>query len=700
MTKTALSPNADTDGESGVMHVGHIDRASRAGKVIFAIALIFSAFQIYTAAYAPLSSQVTRAFHVGFVLLLIFGLTGSVQGKGPLRQAMNWAVGLIALGTGFYQYVFETDLILRAGTPSLTDMVVGIIAIVLVFEGARRLMGIALPIICALFICYALFGQYLPSPLNHRGYAFEQVVDQLGMGTEGIYGIPTYVSATYIFLFIVFGSFLERAGIITLFSDLAIGAVGHTKGGPAKVAVLSSALMGTVNGSGVANVVTTGQFTIPLMKRSGFTSAFSGAVEATSSMGGQIMPPVMGAVAFIMAETLDVPYTDVVKAAIVPALLYFAAAFWMVHLEASRLGLAGLKREELPSIKKAFKERWYLLAPLMGLVYLLFSGYTPLFAGTIGLAFTAILILGLPISGAFTHRAAKFMFWILLGISASGFFKWGVDVVFIIIGALIAFLIWRKGGRQTLNLILEALTEGARNALPVAIACALVGVIIGTMTLTGAATNFARFIIDIGEHSLFLSLVLTMLTCLVLGMGIPTIPNYIITSSLVGPALLGLGVPLIVSHMFVFYFGIMADLTPPVALAAFAASPIAKASGLRIGMNCMRIAIAGFVTPFMAVYTPALMLQDGGPLAEEIGYIPAVAYIITKAVIAIALWGAAAIGYLGAKLSWPERIWATAGAFCLVAAVPITDEIGFAASLSFVVWVWFKARRRRTATPA
>lgn len=695
---TKLAPNTDPSEDGGTLHAGHINHATRSGKVLFAIALVFSVFQIYTAAYAPLSSQVTRAFHVGFVLLLIFGLTGAAAGKGRVWQASNWLLGLAALGTGFYQYIFESDLIFRSGTPSDMDMVVGITAVVLVFEGARRMMGPALPIICSLFIAYAVFGQYLPSPLNHRGYAFEQVVDQLGMGTEGIYGIPTYVSASYIFLFIVFGSFLERAGIITLFSDLAIGTVGHTKGGPAKVAVLSSALMGTVNGSGVANVVTTGQFTIPLMKRSGFTSAFAGAVEATASMGGQIMPPVMGAVAFIMAETLDVPYTEVVKAAIVPAILYFAATFWMVHLEAARLGLEGLKKDELPNIGQALRKRWYLLAPLMGLVYLLFSGYTPLFAGTLGLAFTAILMLGLPVSGIISSRVAKFLFWILLGIAASGFFKWGIDAVFIIIGLLVAGLVWYKGGRETLSLILEALTEGARNALPVAIACALVGVIIGTMTLTGAATNFARFIIEIGEHSLFLSLVLTMLTCLVLGMGIPTIPNYIITSSLVGPALLGLGVPLIVSHMFVFYFGIMADLTPPVALAAFAASPIAKASGLRIGMNCLRIAIAGFVTPFMAVYTPALMLQDGGPLAEEIGYAPAVAYIILKAVLAIALWGAAAIGYLGGRLLWWERLWATAGAFCLVAAVPMTDEIGFTTSLAFIGWVWLKSRRNSAAT--
>jgi len=263
---------------------------------------------------------------------------------------------------------------------------------------------------------------------------------------------------------------------------------------------------------------------------------------------------------------------------------------------------------------------------------------------------------------------------------------------------VLILLLMRDGGRGTLKVVLEALTEGARNAVAVGVACALVGVIVGIMTLTGAATNFARTIVSVGEHSLFLSLVLTMLTCLVLGMGVPTIPNYIITSSLVGPALLGLGVPLIVSHMFVFYFGIMADLTPPVALAAFAAAPIAKAPGLAIGLQCMRVAIAGFVVPYMAVYTPVLMLQDGGPLAASIGYVPAVCYVLSKAVISIGLWGVATIGYFEGRLPWWQRIWAMVSAFLLVAALPITDELGFASSIAFLGYTGLRVvRQRRSA---
>ncbi|HET6469538.1 MAG TPA: TRAP transporter large permease subunit, partial [Geminicoccaceae bacterium] len=330
------------------------------------------------------------------------------------------------------------------------------------------------------------------------------------------------------------------------------------------------------------------------------------------------------------------------------------------------------------------RESWYLVLPLVALVYLLFSGYTPLFAGTVGLALTAILVLGTPIAAAFGHLALRVLFWLALGLGAAGFLRFGITAVLALILVLVAWCLVVKGGRETLVLCRDSLAEGAKQALPVGIACALVGIIIGTLTLTGVATTFIRVIVEIGQNNLFLSLVLTMLTCLVLGMGIPTIPNYIITSSIAGPALLQLGVPLLVSHMFVFYFGIMADLTPPVALAAFAASPIAKAPAMQIGMNAVRIAIAGFVVPFMAVYSPALMLQ-GGTWVDT-------GYVVFKAALSIALWGAAAIGYLRAPLGWGERLLAMAAAFTLVVAMPITDEVGFGLALLFLVWHWWRSR--------
>ncbi len=658
------------------------------GRLLFWIAIAFSLFQVATAAHLlVLPSQIIRAFHVGLLLLLAFPLIATAHEWKPPLRALAWGFAAAAVAVAIYQYVEYKPLILRAGFPLTSDIVFGVIALITVFAGAWLVMGPALPIISGLFLAYCLFGQHLPSPLNHRGYDFEQVIDHMAYGTEGIYGIPIYVSSSYIFLFILFGAFLERAGMIKLFTDVSLGFVGHRRGGAAKVAVISSGLMGTISGSGVANVVTTGQFTIPLMKRFGYRAAFAGGVEATSSMGGQIMPPVMGAVAFIMAETLGVEYYEVVKAAIIPALLYFASAFWMVHLEAGKRGLTGLPKDELPSVMGALKKGWYLILPLAVLVYLLFSGYTPLFAGTVGLALTVLLILGGSVALGLPAGALRIIFWVGLGVVAAAFLQYGIYVIVTAVAALVAVNLFVKGGRETLAATRDSLAEGARTALPVGVACAIVGIIIGTMTLTGAANSFGQFIVSVGDKSLFLSLVLTMLTCIVLGMGIPTIPNYIITSSIAGPALLSLGVPLIVSHMFVFYFGILADLTPPVALACFAAAPIARETGLRIAFEAIKVSAAGFVIPFMAIYTPALMLQDGGPLAAEIGYVPAVAYIVLKATLAIGLWGAAVIGYLSRPLSWPQRALAMVAAFTLVAALPLTDEIGFALVALFVAWL-------------
>jgi len=671
--------------------------ASAEGRALFWIAVLFSVFQIATAAHlVDLSSQIVRAFHVGFLTLLGFPLLAALKRKSPPFKAIAWALALAGVVVALYQWCEYTPLILRAGDPLPRDIVLGIVALATVFAAAWFLMGPALPIIAGFFLAYCFWGQYLPSPLNHRGYDFAQVIDHMAYGTEGIYGIPTYVSSSYIFLFILFGSFLERAGMIRLFTDVSLGLVGHRQGGAAKVAVVSSGLMGTISGSGVANVVTTGQFTIPLMKRFGYRPAFAGGVESTSSMGGQLMPPVMGAVAFIMAETLGVEYFEVVKAALIPAILYFASAFWMVHLEAGRHGLKGMAKADLPSPAKALRENWFLILPLAVLVYLLFSGFTPLFAGTIGLALTVMLILGGSVALGFPNNVLRILFWIALGVSAAAFFEYGIMPVAVAIAALIGWNAFSKGGRETLALCRDSLAEGAKTALPVGIACALVGIIIGTMTLTGAANTFGQFIVHVGDQSLILSLVLTMVTCIVLGMGIPTIPNYIITSSIAGPALLALGVPLIVSHMFVFYFGILADLTPPVALACFAAAPIAKESGLKISFEAIKVAAAGFVIPFMAVYTPALMLQDGGPLAEAVGYWPAIAYIVAKTVVAIGLWGAAVIGWLGTPLTWPMRALAAVAAIVLIAALPFTDEAGFAAAAVFAVLLW-RARAARTA---
>jgi TRAP transporter 4TM/12TM fusion protein len=649
--------------------------------------IAFSGYQLMIAGFAPLSSLVTRAVHVGFLLLITFLLYPGVQRAKPATRIpwYDWVLALVGFGLAFYQWIFEAALIQRSGDPTVTDLVVGTIVVVLVFEAARRILGLALPIVCGLFLLYGLLGQYLPGDLAHRGYTLAQIVDQLGFGTEGIYGIPTLVSATYIFLFILFGSFLEHAGMIRLFNSVALGFVGHAQGGPAKVAVISSGFMGTISGSGIANVLTIGQFTIPLMKRFGYTSIFAGAVEATASMGGQIMPPVMGAVAFIMAETLNVPYADIVKAAVIPAFLYYFTAFAMVHLEAGRLKLLGIPKDQCPNPWIAIKESWYLILPLAALVFMLFEGFTPMFAGMMGLALTAILILGSAIAARISQTAFRVVFWFAMGLAAASFAKWGIQPVMAVIAALAIGNLFVQGGKKTLHTMKMSLVGGAKQALPVGVACAVVGVIIGILTLTGAASSFAGYILTVGQTSLFASLFLTMVVCLILGMGIPTIPNYIITSSIAAPALLKLGVPLIVSHMFVFYFGIMADLTPPVALAAFAAASIAKASPMKIGFKATQIAVAGFVVPYMAVYDPALMLQGQWTMLT-------VAYVAFKAVLAIGLWSVMSIGYLWQPVGWFGRLFAFAAAALLVVAVPFTDQIGFAMAAAFILWQWFRNR--------
>ncbi len=660
------------------------------GHLAYAIGIAFAAFQLVIAAWNILPSQVVRGVHVGFLILMTFGLIGNFTAKSNFGRSAGWLIGAAGFLCGLYQWIFYADLIARDGDPTRLDLAVGTLLAVLIFEGTRRLMGLALPLMCGACLLYWFFGQYLPAPLNHRGYDFDQIITHLSYGTEGFYGVPIYVSATYIFLFILFGSFLERAGMIQLFTDVSLGLFGGTRGGPAKVAVFASGMMGTISGSGVANVVTVGQFTIPLMIRFGYRRAFAAGVEATASMGGQIMPPVMGAVAFIMAETLGVEYAVIVKAAVIPAALYFASAFWMVHLEAGKHGLVGMKRSEIPSAWKALVARWYLVLPLAALVYMLFEGFTPLYAGTMGLALTVALILGATIVLGFSNNTLRYVFWIGLALVAVGVSRNGLDIVPVacIVGALVLIAAITRGGRATLAACRDLLADSAKSALTVGMACAIVGTIIGMMTQTGVGTIFGGWVIGLGEKSLFLALIMTMLLSILLGTGIPTIPTYIITAALAAPALAKLGVPLIESHMFAFYYGIMADLSPPVALAALAAAPIARENPDKIGWEAMRIALAGYVIPFIFVYSPALMLQPGDPMAAELGFYGAVVFATFKALVAIALFGMVAIGYLFTRMTVLERVAAFVAALCLLGEFQYSDWVGFALALACVVWQW------------
>ncbi|MDE5462699.1 TRAP transporter permease [Bradyrhizobium sp. CSS354] len=667
------------------------------GALAYWIGIAFATFQLYVAAFNYLPSQVVRGVHVGFLILLTFGLIGNFTAKSDFGRAIGWLIGGAGFLCGLYQWIFYADLIARDGDPTRLDLVVGTLLAVLIFEGTRRLMGAALPLMCGACLIYWFFGQYLPSPLNHRGYDFDQIVTHLSFGTEGFYGVPIYVSATYIFLFILFGSFLERAGMIQLFTDVSLGLFGRTRGGPAKVAVFASGMMGTISGSGVANVVTVGQFTIPLMIRFGYRRAFAAGVEATASMGGQIMPPVMGAVAFIMAETLGVQYSEVVKAAAIPAMLYFASAFWMVHLEAGKHGLTGMKKSETPSAWKALVKGWYLVLPLAALVYMLFEGFTPLYAGSMGLALTVGLILGTAITTGASSMAIRYIFWIGLALVVAALSRDGLQIVPVacVVVALIVITAFVRGGFSALRACRDALAESAKSAITVGMACAIVGVIIGMMSQTGVGTIFGGWVIGLGEKSLFLALIMTMLLSILLGTGIPTIPTYIITAALAAPALAKLGVPLIASHMFAFYYGIMADLSPPVALAALAAAPIAKENPDKIGWEAMRIALAGYVIPFIFVYSPALMLQAGDPMAAKLGFYGAVALAALKALVAIALFGMVAIGFLFTRLTFLERLVALGAALCLLGDFPFSDTAGFLLAAAIVLWQW----RRRPPAP-
>src|ERR1700687_4301826 len=500
------------------------------GHLAYAIGIAFAVFQLYVAAFNYLPSQVVRGVHVGFLILMTFGLIGNFTAKGNAGRAAGWLIGSMGFLCGLYQWIFYADLIARDGDPTRLDLVVGTLLVVLIFEGTRRLMGLALPLMCGACILYWFLGQYLPAPFNHRGYDFDQIITHLSYGTEGFYGVPIYVSATYIFLFILFGSFLERAGMIQLFTDVSLGLFGRARGGPAKVAAVASGMRGSI-------------------------------LCSAASMGEQIMPPVMGAVAFIMAETLGVDYSVIVKAAVIPAILYFASAFWMVHLEAGKHGLVGMKRSEIPSAWKALVSRWYLVLPLAALVYMLFEGFTPLYAGSMGLALTVALILGAGITLGLSNQVLRYVFWIGLALVTAAVSRHGLEIVPVasIVGVLVLISAITRGGRATLAACRDSLADSAKSALTVGMACAIVGTIIGMMTQTGVGTIFGGWVIGLGAKSLFLALVMTMFLSILLGTGIPTIPTYIITAALAAPALAKLGVPLIVSHMFAFYYGIMAD---------------------------------------------------------------------------------------------------------------------------------------------
>ena len=586
------------------------------------------AFTLYHLAYASgiralqMVNIKHHAIHVGLILMLGFALYPAF--KKTSRKKIAWYDWiLIAFSAVMPVYVFiRYPTFISTGFQGDTiDIVMGTILIVLVLICSRRLSGWALPILSVIFLLYALFGRHFPGIFQHRGYSWHRIVTYLTTDIYGIYGTSIKVSATYIVLFIIFGEVMNKCGMGQFFNDIANAIAGHTKGGPAKVAVLASGFLGSINGSAVANVVTTGTFTIPLMKKTGYSKEFAGSVEATASVGGQLLPPIMGAAAFVMAETLGVKYSAVITAAVIPALIYYLGIIIQVQMRATKDNLVGLPKDQMPRIRDVMKERGHLLIPILFLLYMLiFSGVTV-------------------IRGAF----------------------WTI-IVTIVVAQL------RPISRMSFKDICDAFVSGAKSTVSVAMACACVGIIVGVCGMTGFALNVAHAIISIGKQSLMLTLLFTMVTCMILGMGLPSIPSYLITATIAAPALVELGQPEIAAHMFCFYFAMFANLTPPVALASFAAAGLSGGSPMKTGWQSVRLALAGFIVPFMFVFNPQLLLNDVTVLTGI--------QVVLTACIGVVLIAAAVEGYLFGRMNVVLRIIAGVGAYLLIDSALLTDVLG------------------------
>ena len=608
-------------------------------KIVSAIAIAFSVFQLYTATFGVLDAQLQRGVHLGFGLALAFLLYPTCRSWSRNKiHPLDLVLAVLGAAAPAYIIYEYQHLVLRAGTVSSVDLIVGVIGILLVIEATRRVVGIPMVCVVLAFLAYAFAGPYMPGILAHRGLTLPQLVGHLYFTTEGIFGIPLGVSSTFIFLFILFGAYLESTGLGKFFIDLANSIAGWASGGPAKVAVLSSGLMGTVSGSSVANVVGTGSLTIPMMKKLGYHKDFAGAVEAAASTGGQLMPPVMGAAAFLMAEFVGVPYIEIVKAAVVPALLYFAGIWLGVHFEAKRNNLKGIPRDQLPKMGRLLTERGHLALPLVVIVYLLVSGYTPM-------------------------RAA---------------------LVAIVLAILCSAL--RKSTRMKPIEIVRGLENGARNVLGVLVACASAGIIIGVVTKTGVGLKLASGLLDLSGGLLLPTMFFTMITAIILGMGVPTTANYVITSTIAAPALVQMGVPILAAHMFVFYFGIIADITPPVALAAYAGAGISGGDPLKTGVNASKLAIAAFIIPYMFVLSPVLLMVSGTMIDLLLATI--------TALLGMVALSSALIGFLADKCILAERLLLAVGGLMLIKPGWITDVIGV---VIFAVILALQLKRRKQA---
>lgn len=592
-------------------------------KMTWVIAVLMSAYHLYAGAFGAPEAMMHRSIHLLFTLVLIVlaGITsGEKQKNGKIFfDLILLLLILLSLGYIFLNYEYIVTRYPYVHPVSTWDLTMGVILTLILLEAARRTIGLALPITASVFLLYALFGNYLPGLMRHTGFTIETLIDQLYLTTEGIFGIPLGVSATYVILFVIFGAFLEQSGTGKFFMDFATSLVGGAKGGPGKISVVSSSLFGTISGSAVANVMVDGWLTIPLMKRTGFKHDFAAAVEATASTGGQIMPPVMGAAAFVIAEYTGISYLQICKHALIPALLYYLALFMAIHFEASKTGLLGIPKSERPVLNWVILTKGHLFVPLIVIIFFMLAGYTPMYA-----------------------------------------------CIHAILATLIVSLL-RTETRMGLRKILEALELGAKNMLPVAAACACAGIVVGVINLTGLGLKFTSLILFIAGDSLAPALIFTMIAGIILGMGLPTTAAYIVQAALLIPALIKLGVPVIAAHLFVFYFAIISAITPPVAMAVYAAAGISGSNIWKTGIEAMKIGATGFVVPFMFVYGPSLLL---------IGSSTSIVTTIISASIGVVLLSAGLMGWLLKEASYLERAMLVSGAIFLIKPGIYTDAIG------------------------
>lgn len=593
-------------------------------RLVAGIAIIASIFHLYTAAFGLFDAMTQRSWHWMFMGALLF-LCYPMSQKRSSKTRIEWLdwilAGAVVFGCANILYNYEA-IAMREGAAIPSDIYIGCIMVFLVIEGTRRSMGWPLPIMAIIAILYGIFGPYMPGILAHGGFSLDELAPFLYLRTDGIFGVPLGVSASFIFLFILFGAFLSSSGAGQFFIDLAVALAGRSQGGPGKAAVVASGLMGTVSGSSCGNAVTTGAFTIPLMKQSGYSSEFAGAIVACASTGGQVMPPVMGAAAFVMAQFLGVSYWEIVVAAAIPATLYFISIMAMVHFRAGRKRMPRLNKDELPKAGTILRKGAHLLFPIAALIAFLALGYSPTMA----------------------------VFWSIIAIIV---LSWFGD----------------KEHRMTPQKIVDALISGGIGAIEVAAACACSGIVIGVIAITGVGLAFSSFVLSLSYGILPLALMLTMVGSIILGMGVPTTAQYIITSTLAAPALAQMGVPMLSAHLFCLYFGVLADVTPPVALATYAASGIAKSNPIKTGFTALITAAAGFLVPYMFVYNPYLLLQ-GGPMHILIGCVTALIGILGLA--------AGVQGYLVNDLNILERLLLLCVPFMIIYPTIASNLIGVA----------------------